>query len=465
MSRRIASLLVGLSLCACAGGASGQRVQIATAHHVTQGDGGARWLQGSAMHTRVVVGQDGETYVGLWVDTPRADVVTARAPIDVALVVDTSGSMSGEKIQSARMAAASFIDGLAEGDIVSLYAFSDAPRTLAPPTVVTRDSRARLLQQVGGLYAAGGTNLYGGLSVAQDAVGAAPPTHPVRRVVMISDGRANIGPSSAGELGDLAARVTENGAQVTAIGVGLDYDEGTLGTIASRTAGRLYHLEQPQQMAVILHDELNLLGQTVATNAAIEFVPEPGVTIEPVGVSHLDRAENGYRLPLGSLYGAQHREVLLRVRGASMRPGMNVLGAARLRYEDPAARGARRSSEPIAIRVEGQTEGRPAVNERVAAMVTRFEVAQAQLRAARLMNEGQVAQADAQLAQAQLRLREAESNVRDEAVQQELRRQATTVTRNRASTQRVLRAPAASPSAARGAALQMNADSMHDMGL
>lgn len=466
MSRRIASLLVGLSLCACAGGAAGQRVHVATAQNIAQGARSPRWLQGSAMHTRVVVGQDGETYVGLWVDTPRAEAAVARAPIDVALVVDTSGSMSGDKIQNARMAAASFIDGLAEGDIVSLYAFSDAPRMLAPPTVVDRESRARLLHQVGGLYAAGGTNIYGGLTVAQDAVSAAPPTHPVRRVVMISDGRANIGPSTPAELGDLAARVTENGAQITAIGVGLDYDESTLGTIAARTSGRLYHLEQPQQMAVILNDELSLLGQTVATNAVIEFTPEPGVTLEPVGVNRLDRGENGYRLPLGSLYGAQHREVLLRVRGARVARGLNTLGSARLRYEDPAARGARRSSEPLAIQVEAVDEGRAAVNERVASMVTRYEVAQSQLRAAQLMNQGQVAQADAQLAQAQERLRVAQHSFRDEAVQGELRRQESAVSRNRSSTQRMLRAPAASrPAAARGAALQMNADSMHDLGL
>lgn len=466
MSRRIASLLVGLSLCACAGGAAGQRVRVVTAQNVVQGTSAPRWLQGSAMHTRVVVGQDGETYVGLWVDTPRAETAVARAPIDVALVVDTSGSMSGDKIQNARMAASSFIDGLAEGDIVSLYAFSDAPRMLAPPTVVDRNSRAQLLHQVSGLYAAGGTNIYGGLSVAQDAVSAAPPTHPVRRVVLISDGRANIGPSSPSELGELAARVTENGAQVTAIGVGLDYDESTLGTIAARTSGRLYHLEQPQQMAVILHDELNLLGQTVATNAVIEFTPEPGVTLEPVGVTRIDRADNGYRLPLGSLYGSQHREVLLRVRGARTARGLNTLGSARLRFDDPVSRGAHRSSDALAIQVEAVSDGRPAVNERVASMVTRYEVAQSQLRAAQLMNEGQVAQADAQLAQAQQRLREAQYNFQDETVQGELRRQSSAVSRNRVSTQTLLRAPAAArPAATRGAALQMNADGMHDMGL
>lgn len=466
MSRRFASILVGISLCACAGGAAGQRVTT-VAHHVVRGDRSAtaEWLHGSAMHTRLIVGDDGETYVGLWVDTPRA-VATARAPLDVALVVDTSGSMSGEKIANARTAAASFIDGLADGDIVSLYAFSDAARQLAAPTVVDADSRARLLRQVSGLYAAGGTNLYGGLTAAQNALAAAPSTHPVRRVVLISDGRANIGPSSAGELADLAAHVTENGSQVSAIGVGLDYDEGTLGAIAARTAGRLYHLEHAQQMAVILHDELNLLGQTVATNAVLEFAPEDGVALEPVGIAHARRQGDRYEVPLGSLYGAQHREVLFRVRTSVRGGGTHTLGNARLRYEDPTQRGASRSSNSLAIRVEAAPQGAtPVVDDRVAAMVTRWDVAQSQIRAAQFMNEGDVTRADAALAEAQERLQRAQASARDESVRSALRSQSAVVTRNRASTQGILRAPAAAaPAARRGAALQMNADGMHAVG-
>lgn len=464
MSRRFASLLVGISLCACASGAAGQRMTVA--NHVVQGDRAAssEWLHGSAMHTRLVVGDDGETYIGLWIDTPRTAAVT-RAPLDVALLIDTSGSMSGEKITHARLAAASFIDGLSDGDIVSVFAFSDGVRALAPPTVVDANSRARLLQQVNGIYAAGGTNLYGGLTAAQEALAAAPSTHPVRRVVLISDGRANIGPSSAGELSDLAAHVTENGSQVSAIGVGLDYDEGTLGAIAARTAGRLYHLEQPQQMAVILHDELSLLGQTVATNAVLEFAPEDGVVLEPVGVAHARRQGSRYEVPLGSLYGAQHREVLFRVRAPLGAGGSHTLGSARLRYEDPSRRGAPRSSNGLDIRVETAARGTaPVVNERVAAMVTRWDVAQSQIRAAQLMNEGEVARADAALAHAQEQLQRAQATVRDESALRALRSQSAAVNRNRSSAQRVLRAPSAAPAARRGAALEMNASGMHDMG-
>lgn len=422
-------------------------------------------LDGALANRFVPSGQRSDVVARLRIGT-RAIDPSRRPRVNVALVVDTSGSMSGDKIENARVAAASFIDGLTDGDIVSLYAFSDGVRELAPPTVVTAHSRAMMLQQVRGLYAAGGTNIFAGLSAAEGALASAPSSHPVRRVVLISDGRATVGPSSAAELSDLAARVTENGSQVSAIGVGLDYDESTLGAIAARTAGRLYHLEQPQQMAVILHDELELLGHTVATNAVLEFAPAPGVVLEPVGVAHARRDGMAYAVPLGSLYGAQHREVLFRVRAPLRAEGAQTLGNARLRYEDPASRGARRSSSDLAIRVEAvRGGGASGVDERVAAMVTRWDVAQSQLRAARYMNEGDVGRADAALAEAQEQLQRAQSTVRDESAQRALQAQAAVVSRNRASTRTLLRAPAAAaPAARRGAALQMNADSMHDMG-
>lgn len=472
---RSLSLLLALSLVApaCASVATPRDALVVTrpttvadTTQVAVTASGTEWFQGAPVRSRVVVGADGETYVGLWIDAPDVQSNGHRLPLDVALVVDTSGSMSGAKIESARMAAASFIDNLAQGDIVSLYAFSDGVRELSPPVVVDDATRSALLNQVRRLYASGGTNLWGGLRAAQSATALAPSTHPVRRVVVISDGRANVGPSSAGEFGDLAATSTENGTQITAIGVGLDYDENTLGALAVRSAGRLYHLEQPEQMAAILQGELRMLSRTVATNAVIEFVPAEGVVVEPTDQLRLDRMGDRVRIPVGSLYSAQRREVLLRARVRGAVEGNRSLGRAQLVYQAAGgADGPVRSREvPLDVEfVSDEARSSASAHERVQAMVTRFEAAQSQMRAAQMINEGHADRAEAELRNAEERLRAAASvHFADEAVQGQLLRQAAGVSSGRAAARRAVSAPSAA--SVRGASLQNRSSAMDAYG-
>jgi Ca-activated chloride channel family protein len=472
---RSSSLLVALALvapaCASVGTAREATTVTRTAADadatraaVTTAQG--EWFQGAPVRSRVVVGADGQTYVGLWIDAPTVESAGHRLPLDVALCVDTSGSMSGAKIESARMAAASFIDNLAQGDIVSLYAFSDGVRQLSPPVVVDDASRAMLLDRVRHLYAAGGTNLWGGLSAAQAAVAQAPASHPVRRVVVISDGRANVGPSSAAEFGDLAATSTENGTQITAIGVGLDYDENTLGALAVRSAGRLYHLEQPEQMAVILQDELQMLSRTVATGAVIEFVPADGVVVEPTDQLRVDRFGDRIRIPIGSLYSAQRREVLLRARVSGATEGNRALGVAQLVYRSPdhAAAPVRTREVPLEVEfVRDEARSAASAHERVQAMVTRFEAAQSQMRASQMINEGHADRAEVELQHAEEQLRAAASvNFADERVQGQLLRQAAGLSAGRAAARRAVAAPSAA--SVRGASLQNRSSAMDAYG-
>lgn len=472
---RSSALLLALSLAApaCASVATpreavlvGRRTTVATTNEVAVTTAGTEWLQAAPVRSRVVVGADGETYVGLWIDAPPVEPDGRRLPLDVALVVDTSGSMSGAKIESARMAAASFIDNLAQGDIVSLYAFSGDVRELSPPVVVDDQTRAALIDRVRRLYASGGTNLWGGLRAGQSATASAPASHPVRRVVVISDGRANVGPSSASEFGDLAAASTENGTQITAIGVGLDYDESTLGALAVRSAGRLYHLEQPEQMAAILQDELQMLSRTVATNAVIEFVPAEGVVVEGTDQLRLDRSGDRVRIPVGSLYSAQHREVLLRARVSNAAEGRRSLGRAQLVYQSPGRADAPVRSREVALQVEyvsDEARSAASAHERVQAMVTRFEAAQSQMRAAQMINEGQAERAEAELRRAEERLRAAASvRFSDERVQGQLLRQAEGVSAGRSAARRAISAPSAA--AVRGASLQNRSSAMDAYG-
>jgi Ca-activated chloride channel homolog len=369
------------------------------------GNGG--WIGGSPAQTQIVVGANGETYVGVWIDAPVGPQVRTRAPMAVSLVIDTSGSMSGEKIVYARQAAASMVETLADGDIVSVYAFESGVREIAPPTVVGPGTRGMLMQRVQMLNAVGGTNMFDGLTTGISRVAQAPASHPLRRVVLISDGQANIGPSDPGTLGDLAARGSEHNLQVTAIGVGHDYDETTLGAVAVRSAGRLYHLGHPAQMAQILEQEVQLLASTVATNAFIEIIPAPGVVILEGVTLGAQLRGNQLRIPVGNVFSQQRREVLFRARVDTSRPGDRALATARFVYELPGRAGAQRT-ETARLAYSVTPDARAAARSatpRVQAMVATHEAAQSQLAAAAALNRGDDRAAVAALDQAERTLR------------------------------------------------------------
>jgi len=406
------------------------------------------WIDGSPMQTRMRVGADGQTYIGVWIDAPQRVVARTRAPMAISLVIDTSGSMAGDKITNARMAAASLIENAADGDILSIYGFSNTVSELAPPTVVGPQTRAGLMQRVTGLYAAGGTNLYGGVQAGLARMSQAPGTHPVKRVFLISDGHANIGPSDTSSLASLAAGGTEWGAQISAIGVGTSYDQQTLSAMVVRSSGRLYHLSQPQQMAHILEQEMSLLSRSVAVGAYIEVVPAPGVRILEGNTTGASVVDGRLRLPIGAVYAGQHREVLFRARVDTSHPGSRPLAEARLVYQHPDDQ--RERVERTQLRYEVTADASAAARSRaprVAAMVADHEATVAQRRAANLMREGQGQQAAAELERARRTLASAAQQApRDSEASSRLRERAA---RMQAAEQRAATAsPAAAPDVA-----------------
>jgi Ca-activated chloride channel family protein len=387
----------------------------------------ARWISGAPAQGAVLQGSSEELHVAVWIETPEAERTGARAPVALSLVIDSSGSMSGDKILHAKRAAASLIESLASGDIVSIYTFSDGVIEIASPTVVEPGTSSVLISQTRDIEASGSTNLFDGLRVGEDRAGKAPKSHPVRRVVVISDGQANVGPSSPGELGDVAARGTEAGVQVSAIGVGLDYDERTLGALAVRSSGRLYHLQDPAQMTEIVKQELKLLNKTAATAAYLEITPAPGVEILGAEIVEAQMDQGTLRVGLGTLYAGQRREVLLRVKAPVAEAPRLPIATARLFYRTPADIGGGRFSQSVPIEAKVTTDAAEASrseNAEVEAMIVRYEAAQAQLRASAMLNEGRNVEAADVLEQAEQRVQKAAESASSPAERSRLQDQA-----------------------------------------
>lgn len=423
------------------------------------------WIGASAEGEMLAMGTR-DTFLGVWVDVPevRPEV---RPPMELALVVDTSGSMAGAKIENARAAARTLVNSLRDGDIVALDAFSDTARTIVPPTRLDAASRQDILRAINGLSVSGSTNMFEGLTLGEGQVAAAPATHTLRRVVVISDGIANVGPSTPEVLGAVAERGLRFRAQVTSLGVGNDYDERTLNALAVKSSGRLYHLSEPKEMASILKGEVDMLNATLASDSFVEIVPAPGVQLAGADGIRADWGEGGsLRIPLGALHAGQHREALVKVRivdQAAFEGHTRPIASVRLRFRDAQDGDLERIQEVVARTQLTGDEAAVArtASSRTKAIVAIQESARMQLAAAQRVNDGNFGDADRELEKAQQQLAAQARVVTSASEKKRLEVAANNIGAARAATRAM---PAAPKAVQRDHALKMNADAMHSAG-
>lgn len=426
-----------------------------------------RWLGAAASSELVLVGGQ-EQYVGVWVDVPEGQQ-RAHVPMALTLTIDTSGSMGGDKIVQARAAAKVLVQNMKDGDLVSIHAFSGTAHELIPPTVLRPRSRQAVISTIAELSADGATNMYDALNLSIGRARRAPATHPVRRVVMISDGRATAGPTSTATLAQVAENGTAHGVQVTALGVGLDYDEDALNAVAVRSSGRLYHLSDPREMAGIIRSELGLLQSTMAVGAYVEMVPAPGVQlIGASGVRSHWGSGGSLRVPLGTLFSGQRRELLVRYRwSGGFAEGQHPIASARLHFTDPNDSGVQRVQE-VVVRGTLSTDADAVAaqsNAEVQAIIAVQEAANTTSQARVEVTAGNFDQADQQLAHAELQLRQQAAQQKTKRDQQRVMAAAENIARSRRSVRAAAKAPpAARPKAARASSLKLNDFAMEAMG-
>ncbi len=272
--------------------------------------------------SRAVLRGTTETDLSITVRAPEL-AAAARPPVTMAVVLDRSGSMSGEPLEHAKAAAERLIDSLAADDRFAVVAYSTGASLLAPMDLATPDAKARAKAMIARLDADGGTNISAGLTFGADALAQASGRDDVHRVVLISDGQANEGVYDRAGLDAIAADIAQHGASITAVGVGLDFDERTMVDLATVGRGNYYFAERVADLGQIFDRELGSLGQTVASDATLTIEPAPGVDILEAYGYRTDRVGTGTGVvvPIADLRSGETRKVVVRVRVTTTEAG------------------------------------------------------------------------------------------------------------------------------------------------
>lgn len=245
-----------------------------------------------------------------------------RVPLNLSLVLDRSGSMGGEKLDAAIHAAAMLTRRLAPEDTVSVVAFDDAVDVVAYPA--TGEAQEQLPALIESIECGGTTNLSGGWLRGRDLVAENRREGGINRVILLTDGQANVGLTDPGQLIGLSRGGAEKGISTTTIGFGQDYDEDLLKAMADAGRGGTYYIEKVDQAAGVFEEELEGLLSIAAQNVRVAI--EPGADAGFVKVLHdYPSHAQGETLTLevGDLYAREPRRILMEFLIPPDRPGVN----------------------------------------------------------------------------------------------------------------------------------------------
>jgi Ca-activated chloride channel family protein len=334
-----------------------------------------------------------------------------RPPLDLALVLDTSGSMEGPAIDALRSSARALAAKMRDGDRISVVTFNSTAQVLVPNTVVGARARVAIDKAIAGIHATGTTDLVGGLAAGLSQLLAGQFPQGINRIVLLSDGV----PNSSVALPAMIANVHQQGVSVTSLGFGVDYDTVLMTQIARDTGGTFHFLDKPEEVAAVFDAELVKMTTAVARNMQLYLQAGPGVVV--TAMPGIQPMGDGRVLALiGDLPAGETRDLMIPISLSSRGDGsVAELATVTLAFDDVIGRSGQQKREGfVAAKVSADAAAvKAAIKIDLEVARIRATAAAATLQAINLARGGQIASARSGLATAIAAIKTASKKLKD----------------------------------------------------
>ncbi|MFE1748570.1 VWA domain-containing protein [Coleofasciculus sp. H7-2] len=243
-----------------------------------------------------------------------------RLPLNLSVVIDRSGSMAGVPLKNAIQAAQRLVEHLTPEDFLSIVIYDDTPETILQHQQV--QDKAAIRSLIGKVKAGGCTNLSGGWLMGCDKVKSQQSTERINRVLLLTDGQANVGITDSQVLINTARQQAEQGIVTTTLGFGTYFNEDLLIGMANAAGGNFYFIQSPDDASDVFRIELESLTSVVAQNLTVTLQPEDSVQIS--GILNNYRSNpigNKLEVFCGDVYEVENKQLAVEL---SIAPQTNI---------------------------------------------------------------------------------------------------------------------------------------------
>ena len=238
-----------------------------------------------------------------------------RAPLNIALVIDASGSMGGGKLEAAKEAALGLAERLTERDRLTVVSFASDVLVHLDAVPVTADNAARIRAEISRLQTRGMTLLSGGWFAGVECAARISEEDPrmTPRVIILSDGHANEGIVDPEELREHAGELRMRGVLTSTLGIGDGYDEQLLRGIAENGGGRLHDAELTSEISSVLLGELDDIFGTVVEDTQIKLTMPTGARVDALGRTGSEIRNGCIIVPIGPVQNDIERVMVFKI--------------------------------------------------------------------------------------------------------------------------------------------------------
>jgi Ca-activated chloride channel family protein len=379
--------------------------------------GAVSWLAQASNKYYLSTSAPQEFYVYLQVRGHETTQEKKRVPLNISLVLDRSGSMRGDKIAYARKAAAFVVEQLGEEDVLSIVNYDDRVEVTSPSAPVK--NKEALIKKILALQDRGSTNLTGGMLEGYTQVKSTQKDGYVNRVLLMTDGLANMGITDPEQIKKIAAaKYLEEGVALSTFGLGADYNEDLLTMLAETGRANYYFIDNPDKIPAIFAAELKGLLSVVAQNSLVEItIPDGLECVKAFGYPYEIKG-NTVQVRLNDVYARDEKGILFKFRSRGAVGGA-VAFKCHLQFTDASSFQTIKDAKTLYLEPASDILVRSSENKLVQEMIALFEATESFDAVLAWVDAGQYEQARALADSVVIHLQKKQKNIPSEKLKKQ----------------------------------------------